>query len=203
MQTSAFGTSAAASACHSLRKPRIAGGAPSARGEVGQRRDPDPAADEQRPLDVEVEAVAERAEHVQLVAAARARRARACPGPIGSIRNASSPAAARQTLIGRGSTRPGASSMKNWPGTPRRARRCSTRSSVYGPTCSVPVTLRSSRLMLDPLLEGARDLLARVRDRVDGEPGAGERRDAGHAARRAPPAGSARRRAGRRSPAAC
>ena len=40
------------------------------------------------------------------------------PGPIASSRNASSPGGAWQRLIGRGSTRPGASSMKNWPGTP-------------------------------------------------------------------------------------
>ncbi len=37
-------------------------------GEVRQRRDADPAADEQRPLDVEPVAVAERAEHADLVA---------------------------------------------------------------------------------------------------------------------------------------
>ena len=125
------------------------------------------------------------------------------PGPIGSIRNASSPAAARQTLIGRGSSRPGASSMKNWPGTPASRPPASTRSSVYGPTCSTPVTLRRSRLMLDPLLEGVRDLLARVRDRVDGEAGAGERRDAGHAGaeRRLPDQGAVA--AGAASPAAC
>ena len=130
------------------------------------------------------------------------------PGPIGSIRNASSPAAARQTLIGRGSTRPGASSMKNWPGMPGSSSPRSTRSSVYGPTGSAATTLQRSRLcrprlMLDPLLQRVRDLLARVRDRVDGKPGAGQGRDAGHARRRARPAGSARRRAARRSPAAC
>ena len=48
-------------------------------GEIGQRRDPDSAADEQRALDREIEAVAERAEHVDRVA--RGERAeRACPG---------------------------------------------------------------------------------------------------------------------------
>ena len=47
-------------------------------GQVRQRRDPDAAADEQRPVDVEVEAVAERAEHVQRVAGLElAERARA------------------------------------------------------------------------------------------------------------------------------
>ena len=83
MQTSAFGTSAAASACQSLRKPRIAGGEPSAAERNGQRCDADAAADEQRPLDVEVEAVPERAEHVQLVAGLeRAERTRAGPDRI-------------------------------------------------------------------------------------------------------------------------
>src|SRR3989304_5259304 len=40
------------------------------------------------------------------------------PGPTGSIRKASSWRGAKQRLIGRERTRPGASSMKNWPGTP-------------------------------------------------------------------------------------
>jgi hypothetical protein len=35
--------------------------------------------------------------------------------------------------------------------------------------------------MLDPFLEGVRDLLARIGDRVDRKPGAGEGRDAGDA----------------------
>ena len=47
----------------------------------------------------------------------RAQSARV-PRPSGSMRNASSPGGARQRLIGRGSRRPGASSMKNWPGRP-------------------------------------------------------------------------------------
>ena len=37
--------------------------------------------------------------------------------------------------------------------------------------------------MLDPLLQRVRDLLARVRDCVDGKPGAGQGRDAGHTRR--------------------
>ena len=78
MQTSAFGTSAAASACQSLRKPRIAGGRSERGGEKRQRRDADAAADEQGPPDVEVEAVPERAEDVELVAGLeRAERTRA------------------------------------------------------------------------------------------------------------------------------
>ena len=35
--------------------------------------------------------------------------------------------------------------MKNWPGRPGSTSPRSTRSSVYGPTVSLPVTLRSSR----------------------------------------------------------
>ena len=70
-----------------------------------QRRDADAAAYEQRPLDVEVEPVPERAEHVQFVAALeRAERTRARPDRIDQ--EASSPAAAKQRLIGLGSTRP-------------------------------------------------------------------------------------------------
>ena len=68
-------------------------------------------------LDVEAEAVAERAEQIERVAGGEAASA-AVPGPIGSIRNPSSPGGARQRLIGRGSVRPGGWSMKNWPGVP-------------------------------------------------------------------------------------
>ena len=39
-----------------------------------------------------------------------------------------------ETLIGRGSSRPGASSMKNCPGIPASVAPRSTRRSVYGPT---------------------------------------------------------------------
>ena len=84
MTTSAFGTSAAASACHSERKPSTAGGDAELLREVRERRDADAAADEQRPLDVEPEAVAERAEDVDRLA--RLEGASACvPGPIGSM----------------------------------------------------------------------------------------------------------------------
>src|SRR2546430_14081909 len=103
------------------------------------------------------------------------------PGPIGSIRNASSLAVARQRLIGLGSRRPGASSMKNWPGTPGSSRPRSTRSSVYGPTGSAATTLGCSRFGIDSLLETERDLVARVGDGLDGRSGARERRDARHA----------------------
>ncbi len=68
------------------------------------------------------------------------------PGPIGSIRNASSFAAARHSDIGRGSNRRGASSMKNCPGMPCSSPPRSTRSNVYGPTRSFATTLRRSRL---------------------------------------------------------
>src|SRR5262249_12972668 len=98
------------------------------------------------------------------------------PGPIGSIKNASSPRGAKQRLIGRGSTRPGASSMKNCPGPPRSSEPRVTRRSAYGPTHSTATMLRRSRLM--SLLQRQRGLGARLRDRVDGRARDGERRDA-------------------------
>src|SRR5204863_8256058 len=101
------------------------------------------------------------------------------PGPIASIRKASSPGGARQRLIGRGRRRPGASSMKNWPGTPGSRRPRRTRRSVYGPTCSEPVTLACSG-RIDPLLEADGDLRLRVRDRLDRGGRARDRRDAGN-----------------------
>ena len=67
------------------------------------------------------------------------------PGPIGSIRKQSSPASARQSDIGRGSTWPGGWSMKNCPGIPGSSGPAATRSSVYGPIGSVPVTPSSAR----------------------------------------------------------
>ena len=62
--------------------------------EVRQRRDSDPAADEQRPFDGEVESVAERAQDMDRVARPEPGDAPACPGPIGSKRKPSSPAGA-------------------------------------------------------------------------------------------------------------
>ena len=60
-------------------------------GQVRERRDPDAAADEERPRDVEPEAVSERAEDGDPLARARAPRARGCRGPTGSTRKPSSP----------------------------------------------------------------------------------------------------------------
>src|SRR5204862_6526909 len=100
------------------------------------------------------------------------------PGPIGSIRNPSSLGVARQRLIGLGDRRPGASSMKNWPGMPALSPARSTRRSVYGPTGSAAMTLRRSRFGIDSLLEAERDLVARVGDRLDSGRGTRERRDA-------------------------
>ena len=59
---------------------------------VRERRDPDPAADEQRARDVEVEAVPERAEHAQRRRPGSSAQSARVPGPIGSIRKHSSPA---------------------------------------------------------------------------------------------------------------
>src|SRR5215212_11129079 len=101
------------------------------------------------------------------------------PGPIASIRNQSSPAGAAQTLIGRGSTRFGAASMKNCPGVPGSRLPRTARRSVYAPTCSTATTLSASRLSTDPLLERQDGLAARVGDRVRGRPSACECGDAG------------------------
>src|SRR2546423_10331180 len=107
------------------------------------------------------------------------------PGPTGSIRKASSPAGARQSESARGRSRPGASSMKNWPGDPGSTPPRSKRSSVYGPTGSAPATRSSSRrgsdtdhLHLDPLLERERVLVPRGSDRMHPGSSARERRDA-------------------------
>ena len=100
--------------------------------EVRQRRDPDAAADEERPLDVEPEAVAERAEDVDRVAGLE-RGERLRPGPDRVEQERELAAGARQRLIGRGSSRPGASSMKNCPGMPGSSPPRSSLRSVYGP----------------------------------------------------------------------
>ena len=76
--TVASGRSSAASACRSLRKPSIAGASTQRLGEVRHRSNSDPAGDEQRALDVEVEAVSEWSENVdRLAGLERAERARA------------------------------------------------------------------------------------------------------------------------------
>src|SRR5581483_11143421 len=102
------------------------------------------------------------------------------PGPIGSSRKASSPRGARHSDIGRGRTRPGASSMKNCPGMPGSMPPRSTRTSAYGPTASTATTLRRSRLSLDidALLERQRVLRTCVRNRVHGRGRAGDGGDA-------------------------
>ena len=84
------------------------------------------------------------------------RRATGLPGPrprslpsrarSGRRGTPSSPGGARQSENGRGSSLPGASSMKNCPGSPGSSPPRSTRTSVYGPTPSTPTTLRCSRL---------------------------------------------------------
>ena len=86
----------------SLRNPRIAGGAAEGLREVRHRRD--------RRFRRRRGAGARRRGRSRsragratwIASPARARRARACPAPIGSTRNASSPGGARQRLIGRG-----------------------------------------------------------------------------------------------------
>src|SRR3990170_9046487 len=98
------------------------------------------------------------------------------PGPTGSMRKASSRRGAKQRLIGRERTRPGASSMKNWPGTPGSSPPRSTRTSRYGPTSSAARTLSASRRTA--FLEGEGVLAAGARDRLDGGEGAAERRHA-------------------------
>src|SRR5882672_9690040 len=128
------------------------------------------------------------------------------PGPIASIRNVSSPVGAWQRLNGRGSTHPGASSMKNCPGMPGSSPPRASCRSVYAPISSAPITakrsrrtpsnsvllgvrLPSSRLVsnsgLDPdsLLEREGGLGAGVRDRVHRGRRARDGGDAGDARR--------------------
>src|SRR5205807_3416686 len=93
--------------------------------------------------------------------------------------NASSPGGARQRLIGLGSRRPGASSMKNCPGSPGSRPPRFSRSRVYGPTASLATTSSRFLLRTDSLLERYGEVALRVRDRVHGCSGAGHGRDAG------------------------
>src|SRR5436190_21911205 len=102
------------------------------------------------------------------------------PGPTPPGRNASSPAGAWQRLIGRGSTRPGASSMKNCPGRPGSMSPRSTRTSEYGPTASLATTLRRLLLRTDALLQRKSEIALSIRDRVNRRPRAGHGRDARH-----------------------
>src|SRR3990172_7591545 len=102
------------------------------------------------------------------------------PGPTGSIRKASSWRGAKQRLIGRERTRPGASSMKNWPGTPESSPPRSRRTSRYGPTSSAARTLSASRR--NAFLEGEGVLMTRAPDGLDrgeGAPAGRHARDAG------------------------
>src|SRR5205823_392545 len=178
--TSALGTSAAASACQAVRKPSTAGGLASRSERYGSGAMPIPpptssgrSTSSRKPLPSgpRIRSVSPAArEHNALV-----------PGPIGSIRKPSSLDVARQRLIGRGKSRPGTSSMKNWPGIPGSSLPRSTRSSVYGPTTSLPATLSALRVSTDSLLEAERDLVLRVGDCLDGGRRAGDRRHAGDA----------------------
>ena len=117
-------------------------GLPERLRQVRERRDADSSADQQRPRDVESKPLPSGPSTWIAAPGSSAQSARV-PRPSGSMRNASSPGGARQRLIGRGSSRPGASSMKNCPGRPGSSSPRSTRSSVYGPTLSRPVTLSS------------------------------------------------------------
>src|SRR5438034_673859 len=176
--TSAFGSSAAASAWCSLRKPSTAGGRSSASERYGSGAMPMPPptsrglpTSRRKPLP----SGPKTASSSPASSSARA----LVPGPIGSIRNASSRGGAKQRLIGRGNARPGASSMKNCPGIPRSSDPRATRRSAYGPIHSTSTTLRRSRFM--PLLQRERRLRARLRNGLDGCARNRERGDAGHA----------------------
>ena len=193
MTTSAFGTSAAASACHSERKPSTpaAGrasrtGTAAARSRSRRRR----AAAARRRGGSRSRAGRGRGAHRP----ARGEHSACVPGPIGSIRNASSPGGARQRLIGRGSSRPGASSMKNCPGCARlEPAALDPQQRVRARRPRGYETVRRSRLGIDALLQRQRELGARVRDRVHGGGGAGDRRDARARGRPARPRGSGSR----------
>src|SRR5579859_5410076 len=183
--TSAPGRSAAASACSSLRKPRTIGGEPpscSKRNGSGAIPIPPPTSSgrstsSRKPCPSGPSA--------PISSPTRSSPIASVPGPIGSTRNASSPGGARQSENGRGSSRPGASSMKNCPGTPGSRPPRSSRSSVYGPTRSERVTLcrvGDAKLRIDPFLERDGLLGPRRGDRVHGGGGARQRRDARDAA---------------------
>ena len=133
-----------------MRNPSSAGGRPSRSERYGQRRDADAAADEQRPLDREVVPLPERPRHGDLVPAARAPRSRASRGRSGRRGSRARPDGARQRLKGRGSSRPGASSMKNCPGSPGSSPPRARRTSAYGPIASFATTRRRSRRIAQP-----------------------------------------------------
>ena len=164
--TSAFGTRAAASACQSLRKPRIAGGPPSWSREVRERRDADAAADEERLLDVEPVAVAERAEDVELVARLD-RGQRAGSGPD-RLEQEAQLAGRRLAEAHRARQQPSRrleheELARELPGSsPPR----STRISEYGPTASLATTLSRSLLRTDSLLERDGEVALGVGDRA-------------------------------------
>src|SRR5439155_23189811 len=174
--------SSAASACHSLRKPRSAGGLPSASERNGSGAIPIPPPTSNGRSTSSRKPTPRGPSTRRSSPGPRPHSARV-PGPIGSTRNASSPGGARQRLNGRGSRRPGASSMKNWPGTPGSRPPRSTHRSVYGPTGSLARTLSRSDLDIEPFLERERRFRARAGDRVDGRGRARERRDARDARR--------------------
>jgi hypothetical protein len=128
-------------------------------GEVRQRRDPDPAADEQRPRDVEAEAAPERPK-TAISSPGRAPRARASRARSGRSETRARRGGARQSDIGRGSTRPGASSMKNCPASPGSSRRARRAAACTGPTArrddATPLTTRHALLGSMPLLQRQR-----------------------------------------------
>src|SRR5581483_5856319 len=179
--TSASGRSAAASAWRSLRKPRTTGGRPIRSARYGSGAIPIPpptrsgrSTSRRKPFP--------RGPSTWMRSPRASAQSASVPGPTASTRNASSPVGARQSESARGSSLPGASSMKNCPGTPGSRPPRSSRRSVYAPTASTPVTLRSSRLGIDPLLQRQCLLGPRVRDGVHGRGGAGDGGDARHAA---------------------
>ena len=157
-------------------------------GEVREGRDADPAADQHRTGHIEPEAVPERAEHGELVPAVE-RGDRRRPGPDRVDEEAELALRRVQSENGRGSTRPGASSMKNWPGRPARASpgergRGHTGRSTRRPRRGAAhdaARQASGVAALLALLEREDGLRARVRDRLDGGAGGGEGRDARNA----------------------
>ena len=175
--TSAFGTSAAASACHSLRNPSTAGGAPSASERYGSGAMPIPpptssgrATSSRKPFPS--------GPNTSISSPALECASARVPGPDRVDQERELPGGARQRLIGRGSSLPGASSMKNWPERPGRASRARSAPACTGRPLAELITVRRSRLDIDPLLQRQRVLRARVRDRVDRGGRAGDRRDA-------------------------
>ena len=226
MQISAFGTSAAASACQALRKPRIAGGRPcarrgaprgtaAARSRSRRRR----AAAARRRGRSRCRAGRARASSSPARSAAERAGARARSDRSGTRARSASP---RQRLIGRGQQAARRLEHEELARLPRRERRrarpagaCTARPArrrrphaacVAPSTCLATCPSGSRPTAFSCASRSWSDSgvsVRRVGDRLDGQRGAGERRDAGTRADEGGLADQRSRPRAPRSPAAC